>query len=143
MELINARFARASIDAPRLFVAKKGRQLNPVVEIDGTFINFASGFVVTATLEFRGEYEQEGTAAITAAAELELLFRSDISMTEEFFETFKRSTLPIYSYPYFREFLHSAIGRTGWPVYTLPTFRWEPAAIAAEEAATAAGGLSE
>lgn len=127
MYLLNIRFARASVTAETVFIAQKGRALEPKVDTSASFVNFGSGVAITAILDFRGQYADEEFPSISAEAELELLFRSAIPMTDDHFELFTARNLPVYTWPYFREFLHSAIARTGWPVYTLPPFHWDRA----------------
>jgi hypothetical protein len=127
MYLLNIRFARASVTAENIFVAQKGRKLEPKVDTGASFVNFGSGIAITATLDFRGQYTDEEDPAISAEAELELLFRSAIPMTDDLFELYQVRNLSVFTWPYFREFLHSAIARTGWPVYTLPPFHWDRA----------------
>lgn len=143
MYLLNIRFARASVAAEAVFVGEKGRALEPKVDTSASFVNFGSGIAITAILDFRGQYTDEESPSISAEAELELLFRSAIPMTDDHFELFKARNLPVYTWPYFREFLHSAVARTGWPVYTLPPFHWDRARDEDPLKPTAPGGLSE
>ncbi len=49
-------------------------------------------------------------------------YNSQAPMTEELFKRFKDSNLPINTWPYFREFVHSIISRMGWPPFIAPTF---------------------
>lgn len=141
MELLDVRFSRVLVEAPTIFLAEEARPLEPLVQTDGRYFNFGSGFVAFATLHFAGQYEDDDDPSVTAEAELELLFRSPIPMTDDHFEIFKARNLPLYARPYFREFLHSTIARTGWPAYTLPPISFEPAAI--PEIGTLGEGLSE
>jgi len=43
-------------------------------------------------------------------------------MTDALFEIFRDRNLPVNSWPYFREFLHSVVLRMGWPPFIAPTF---------------------
>jgi len=141
MELLSVRFSRASVASPSIFVAVKGKQLQPIIETDGRYLNFGSGFVAVASLSFRGQYPEEDEASVTAEAEIELVFRSPIPMTDDHFEIFKARNLHLYARPYFREFLHSAIARTGWPPYTLPPIAFQPPKASAPK--LGGEGLSE
>jgi len=49
-------------------------------------------------------------------------YNSKIPMTEELFERFKSQNLPLNTWPYFREFVHNAVLRMGWPPFIAPTF---------------------
>jgi len=49
-------------------------------------------------------------------------YNSKIPMTDELFEEFKDRNLPLNTWPYFREFLHNAVLRMGWPPFIAPTY---------------------
>ena len=49
-------------------------------------------------------------------------YNSKIPMTDELFEEFKDSNLPLNTWPYFREFVHSGVLRMGWPPFIAPIF---------------------
>jgi len=49
-------------------------------------------------------------------------YKSEMPMTEELFEGFKNQNLPLNTWPYFREFVHNAVLRMGWPPFIAPTF---------------------
>lgn len=49
-------------------------------------------------------------------------YDSKIPMTEELFEKFKEQNLLLNTWPYFREFVHNAVLRMGWPPFIAPTF---------------------
>ncbi len=59
-------------------------------------------------------------------AKLSLIFcityNSKVPMTEELFEKFKEQNLLLNTWPYFREFVHNAVLRMGWPPFIAPTF---------------------
>ncbi len=49
-------------------------------------------------------------------------YQSKRPMTDELFARFKVSNLPVNTWPYFREFIHNAVQRMGWPPFIAPTF---------------------
>lgn len=49
-------------------------------------------------------------------------YGSKVPMTEEYFEQFKGGNLPLNTWPYFREFVHNAVLRMGWPPFIAPIF---------------------
>jgi len=56
-------------------------------------------------------------------ATLGVRFRSEQPMTAQLFEPFKEVNLPVNTWPFFREFVHSTLGRFGWVPFTLPAFK--------------------
>ena len=61
-----------------------------------------------------------------AKAKISVTFRvvysSKIPISDELFEIFKGRNLPLNTWPYFREFVHNAIIRMGWPSFIAPTY---------------------
>ena len=59
-------------------------------------------------------------------AKISVIFRvvysSKLSISDELFEVFKGRNLPLNTWPYFREFVHNAIMRMGWPSFIAPTY---------------------
>lgn len=51
-----------------------------------------------------------------------LFFSSEINISKDFFDIFKRRNLPVNSWPYFREFVQSMTQRMNIPPVTLPFF---------------------
>ncbi len=50
-------------------------------------------------------------------------YSTKTSMTDGLFEIFKTLNLPLNTWPYYREFIQTAISRMGWPPYTVPMFK--------------------
>ena len=50
-------------------------------------------------------------------------YSSQIPMTDEIFDTFKEHSLPLTTWPYFREFVHNTFGRLGWIGLVPPAFK--------------------
>jgi len=61
-----------------------------------------------------------------AKAKISVTFRvvysSKIPINDDLFEVFKVRNLPLNTWPYFREFVHNAIMRMGWPSFIAPTY---------------------
>ena len=51
-----------------------------------------------------------------------VVYSSKIPINDDFFEVFKVRNLPLNTWPYFREFIHNAIVRMGWPSFIAPTY---------------------
>lgn len=62
-----------------------------------------------------------------AVAKLSLVFcvtySSQIPMTDAIFDTFKEHSLPVTTWPYFREFVHNTFARVGWIRLIPPAFK--------------------
>lgn len=141
VQIVRVRFAKAAVYAPAIFIPDPARRLVASTTRDARYLNFSQGFAATLEFQFRGRWQDEPASGVTADAEVEVLYRSPALMTDEMFHWFKDAHLPGHAWPYLREFLHSALARTGWPVHTLPLFA--PAPGNADPAAALSGGLTE
>lgn len=65
-------------------------------------------------------YDDQGNKTARIEAEFSMWYQSFIPMDEETFAIFSKSTVPLNTWPYFREFLSSTIGRMGWEPYFMP-----------------------
>lgn len=63
------------------------------------------------------------TTAMRLTADYELLYSSEIAVTDGMFRIFQRHNLPVNAWPYLREYLANTLGRFGWPPFTLPAFK--------------------
>lgn len=61
------------------------------------------------------------------AAKLSVVFcvsySSQVPMTDQVFDIFKERSLPLTTWPYFREFVHNMFGRVGWIGLVPPAFK--------------------
>ncbi len=51
-----------------------------------------------------------------------VIYSSKIPISDDLFAKFKVRNLPLNTWPYFREFVHNAIMRMGWPPFIAPTY---------------------
>ena len=51
-----------------------------------------------------------------------VVYSSKIPINDGLFEVFKVRNLSLNTWPYFREFVHNAIMRMGWPPFIAPTY---------------------
>ncbi len=81
------------------------------------------------TVGFRAfqQYILDVKTADTLLAEIEVVFAADFAsrepMTDRIFTLFKEVNLPVNTWPYFREFVATTMGRWGWEPFTLPSFK--------------------
>lgn len=139
LQLVSVRFARALVQAPAIYVANPARRLVSSTTRGGRYLNFSNGFAATLEFQFRGWWQDEPATGVTAEAEVGVLSRSPVPMIDGMFQVFKDRHLAGHTWPYLREFLHTALGRTGWPVMTLPLFPQTPVP---PRSAAAPGGLT-
>ena len=61
------------------------------------------------------------------AAKLSVVFcmtySSEIPMTDEIWHSFKKSSLPLTTWPYFREFVHNSFARMDWIGLVAPAYK--------------------
>lgn len=121
VELVSIRLSRATIEAA---VTPERRQLVPRTHQHGSrYENHEGQVVAVHELGFTGTYEGEDHPAVSILAEFEVRYSATDRMTDEIFAEFRRRNLPVNTWPYFREFVHAALARTGWPVFILPVYR--------------------
>jgi len=68
-------------------------------------------------------HEIEKNSLIKISATFCLVYVTVSSFDDDFFKVFKRTTLPMVSWPYFREFVQSMTQRMGIPPLTLPLIK--------------------
>lgn len=56
-----------------------------------------------------------------------VVYSSDIPMSEEFFDIFVETNLPLNTWPYFREFTHNSFARMGLSNVVAPAYKVLPA----------------
>ncbi len=76
-----------------------------------------------ATHEYGLQIHDDGSVIAEITATFAVRFRSEQVMTAELFEPFKEVNLPVNTWPFFREFVHTTLGRFGWVPFTLPAFK--------------------
>ena len=125
LELKQIRLAAAEIDAAN---PPEQRRIAPVVQMDDAAYRNGDGYItVHQTLRLAGSYEGESDVALRIQATYEVRYTASAPMTDRIFAEFRQRNLPVNVWPYFREYLQSALCRVGWPVLTLPAFKRAPA----------------
>lgn len=71
--------------------------------------------------DLKGKYKRRN--AFSVKATYAVTFDLNDELPDEFFEIFKQTSLPLYTYPYFRELANSSISRMGLPPLILPLRR--------------------
>jgi hypothetical protein len=122
VKIVSVRFATANVQAPDIYIPNPARRLKSEVKRQSRYLNFTNGFIATMRFYFRGWWEDQAEVGVTAEAEVEVLYSSPTPMTDELFKVFQSRGLAPHAWPYLREFLHTSLARTGWPVQTLPVY---------------------
>lgn len=122
VDLVSVRLAGAEISAASTPARK---QLLPTVEQTARFAHEDEQVVIIHELTFAGRYEDEDEddPAVFIRAEFEVRYSAAERMTDQIFAEFRRRNLPLNTWPYFREFVHAVLARTGWPVFVLPVYK--------------------
>lgn len=97
-------------------------QLHIKVTDRASYEPLEQGFEIlhTYNLSFMNEEEEAGTIEAT----LSFKFKSSTPLNDGYFAIYKEVNLPNQSWPYFREFVQSAVGRMGWPPLVLPLMKF-------------------
>lgn len=120
VDLVSVRLSGAEIRARS---TPERKQLLPSVEQTSRFVNEDGHVVLFHELTFSGKYEDEDESAVVIRAEFEVRYSTAERMTKEMFSEFRQRNLPLNTWPYFREFVHAALARAGWPVLVLPVYK--------------------
>jgi len=122
LELDGIRLSKLEVDAPHAYVP--GRQLAPHTDITSAeYVRTENGFVVLYDLKFEGRFEGEAEPVVRITARFEVNYSTGRAVTDEIFEVFRNTSLPLNIWPYFRELVHTALARVGWPVLVLPVHK--------------------
>jgi hypothetical protein len=122
LELDGLRLSRLEVDAPHAYVS--GRQLTPHTAISSAeYVRAENGFVVTSELRFEGRYEGDAEPVVRIVARFEISYSTGLAITDEIFQIFRDTSLPLNIWPYFRELVHTALARVEWPVLVLPVYK--------------------
>lgn len=125
LEMVQIRLTAAELHAPS---APEPRPLAPGLHLgEASYRNSEGQFSAQQPLFFTGTYHGEQEPAIRIHVTFEVLYTSAERMMDEIFAEFRVRNLPVNTWPYFREFVQSSLGRMGWPVLTLPTLKTTPA----------------
>jgi hypothetical protein len=95
-----------------------------IIAVDGNHCwePISDGFRAFQSYRIRLDGQDE-----TRYAEIEVTFVVDYDsiepMTDALFETFAVVNLPLNTWPYFREYAATSVGRMGWLPITLPAFK--------------------
>lgn len=85
----------------------------------------ASGvdFLVNYKLEGvkRTDDTEEKVFTISAGFLLSYIKNKDVDITKEFVDVFKKNSIELVTWPYFREFVQNMVSRMGFPPLTLPS----------------------
>jgi hypothetical protein len=68
------------------------------------------------------EMEKGNELKATLSVVFCITYDSKMPMTEELFGKFREQKLLLHTWPYFREFVHNAVSRMGWPPFIAPIY---------------------
>ncbi len=103
----------------------KERTVNLDVSMKMGYGQDASGVSFLATYKLVGTKQKgdelEKVLVISASFLLTYIKKKDIEISKEFADIFKKNSIELVSWPYFREFVQNIISRMGLPILTLPS----------------------
>ena len=121
VELRSLRLARCEVNATKKYT---GEVLEPEVEErSASYEVISTGFMVTNELGFNGRHSERGDVLVSIRATFQIEYESIAPVSPELFEIFQRHNLPVNVWPFFREFVHTVLGRVAWPVFVLPALK--------------------
>jgi hypothetical protein len=121
VELRSLRLARCEVNAMQRY---SGEILEPEIEErSARYEVISTGFTVTNELGFNGRHSESGDVLVSIRATFQIEYESTVSVSPELFEIFRRHNLPVNVWPFFREFVHTVLGRVAWPVFVLPALK--------------------
>jgi hypothetical protein len=121
LDIVSIRLIEASIKAES--TPEHRRTLPKTHMVGARYRNADEQVVVIHELVFTGTYEGESDPAVSVRAEFEVRYSCAQRMTKEIFSEFRKRNLPYNTWPYFREFVHAALARVGWPMFVLPVYK--------------------
>ena len=80
-------------------------------------------FKVMHSYKIRVTAPESEKPSIEISAAFELEYSTDISITDDYWDIFRRSSLTLQSWPFLREYVNSIISRMGLPPLILPLLR--------------------
>lgn len=99
---------------------------NSEVDISDTVlfkIESKNSFKIIHTYQLKIENKKNKKNILRIDLSFELVFTSKETFTQEFFDVYTEDSLPLNTWPYFREFVSSIIQRMNFPPLTLPLFK--------------------
>lgn len=116
--LRSIRLNNCHVSAPQPYTSGKiVANINPA---DASYSATSGGFIAEHILQFDGMYEGVSEPGIRIRVSYVVDYGSRSPMTDAIFSVFKYRNLPANTWPFFREFIHSALGRAGWPALVIP-----------------------
>lgn len=82
-------------------------------------------FIVTHEYKLKTIEKGKKKAGLKINAIYKLIYQSEIPITDEIFEVFSEISLPLHTWPYFRQFVHEMTSRMGLPPLTLDLLKFE------------------
>ncbi|MBM3322758.1 hypothetical protein FJY69_04715 [candidate division WOR-3 bacterium] len=68
-------------------------------------------------------YQGEDPPLVVIECEFAVTYQTAKPMAAAYFDVFKRTSLPLNTWPYWREFVHSTFARMGLPPFILPSVK--------------------
>ena len=96
------------------------------VEEEKKYKNVEEGkFIVRHEYKLKGKEKGKAKAGFYINVIYKLTYQSKTPLTKKIFNVFSEISLPLHTWPYFRQFVHEMSGRMGLPPLTLDLLKFE------------------
>lgn len=86
---------------------------------DNSCVSFLVDYKLEGTRQMQDSKEK--VFSIIASFLLTYIKKKDVDVSKDFVDIFKKNSIELVSWPYFREFVQNTISRMGMPTLTLPS----------------------
>jgi hypothetical protein len=120
VQIKDIRLAAAKVDSPDCSYFPAAADVRS--RLDSRYENVDKGFRCYTRYNVVIKDNETKTVRARISVTFCVSYASKIPMDDKLFDIFKMVNLPLNTWPYFREFTHSAVTRMGWPPLIAPTF---------------------
>jgi len=82
-------------------------------------------FIVTHEYKLKGKEKGKAKAGFFINVIYKLTYQSEIPITKKIFDVFSEISLPLHTWPYFRQFVHEMTARMGLPPLIVGLLKFE------------------
>jgi hypothetical protein len=104
-------------------VPKEGTILRSDLDTESRYETKEGGFTAFVTYRLKLLDPETKKQVAKTFETFVLQYRSEVPMTDEFFEIFDDLNLPLHTWPYFRELTHNVMARMNLPRMVVPTLK--------------------
>ena len=111
------------IDKNQLFIKSNEKEVKVDISDSAEFKKEDNDIEVVHEYKLDAKIEGQKKKFLKINCEYRIILASEEDFTEDFFQIYSNTSLPLNTWPYFREFVNSITSRMGIPPLTLPFFK--------------------